>query len=1089
MAARQLPPNPERQALFNLLKPSCVALSSQILTSGPVNPRALTAALTALHQTLTTLPSGGADLDNKIGDYIFFPLSHVFRAYRTLPDRALELALLCLLVLIQTCWRLQVAPELGRQLVILLTFVVGGAPGEANERSEETKTAGVRCLRGLFEAVVRGTGNGGLVENLPALGHTVTTLLEGAAGAESATLQEECVGSLEVLLVEVLKDEPDIRAGFFPGVVSGLVRAVGLGATTKRPYTTLVGIVGLVGNLVGSVLADEKVAKLPETDDADEEVGGEEIKVHRTKAWVKMTAGHTKVALEQLLKLRTHPKLDVRQAVFALCRDILETCAKTLADAEMALVESMIVLSGDTDETLARLAENTVRVMASMNAGFKESVRSCLDRWITVLPRIMTSNDEDAKERVIVRLSLTFGLCTELGLETDLLRDMLAASIKESLIAALAPTKSKGISIQSSSVSSIQPRLAALVLQEGGHHKHGQIQPFPDVIMGQRSQYGTMESMKQLLGHLGQSSENALSLAQRNVRDASVRGGPAKERATSLWIAINLLKGSLKESSEMDMFFDLGMVESNPLQQRVTEELFYLSLSYLTNTAEFEDGDTDGKDGAMIQCLALESLSLVAQTQKRAFREELVEALYPVVHHLGAASPEVQSHAMVTLNNIATACEYADAKELLLENVDYMVNAVSLKLNIFDLSPQAPVVLGMMLKLVGPSLVPFLDDLVVDIVAILDGFHDYEKLCSALFEVLGTIVEESAKSAPEVLMIGAEGTDTFNAPRHRPQQVLDDAELLKHLREARELKKNPRTEPSIWDDDKESTPHKPWGKPKDLPGGPNPTDDDPEKLFEELSNGDGDGDTDQLPPPADPEPPKLTPTYTILRNITSLTQHYLPHDSYPLRLRVLRLVTTAATALGGHENEFLPLLNEVWPMVVERLSDAERSVAVEACAAVTALAVAAGDFVGTRVVDLWPLVRRVWLGVDRVRGRGSAGKSTVTGTAVAARSAWGGMGVYAPEYKLWDALLTMLTRILGAVRLPAGVLGEMCETFGDILELRVELREALEKVAADEVWCEIQARRGGWAGGMPEVPEWEARRGRSAGEVWGAVVF
>jgi hypothetical protein len=86
-----------------------------------------------------------------------------------------------------------------------------------------------------------------------------------------------------------------------------------------------------------------------------------------------------------------------------------------------------------------------------------------------------------------------------------------------------------------------------------------------------------------------------------------------------------------------------------------------------------------------------------------------------------------------------------------------MVNAVSLKLNVFDLSPQTPVVLKMMLKLVGPKLVPHLDDLVVSIFSILDGFHEYERLCEELFLVLGIIVEESSKGDPDVKLIEAAG--------------------------------------------------------------------------------------------------------------------------------------------------------------------------------------------------------------------------------------------------------------------------------------------------------------------------------------------
>ncbi len=45
---------------------------------------------------------------------------------------------------------------------------------------------------------------------------------------------------------------------------------------------------------------------------------------------------------------------------------------------------------------------------------------------------------------------------------------------------------------------------------------------------------------------------------------------------------------------------------------------------------------------------------------------------------------------MTALNNLASACEYESAAQMLIENVDYLINAVALRLNAFDVSRKWP---------------------------------------------------------------------------------------------------------------------------------------------------------------------------------------------------------------------------------------------------------------------------------------------------------------------------------------------------------------------------------------------------------------
>lgn len=916
----------------------------------------------------------------------------------------------------------------------------------------------MKCLIALFGSLER-SGKRPLadVQYLPAVGHTITTVLGVLIESEaSVDLQLAALDAVADLLFRCV-DEEDIIASFYPGVVSGLVKVIGLSRTTKRPYQALRNTVKLLTSIICRVLGDRQTSSLPPDEPAalvkkGTTDKGEDLKVRRTTAWLKATASQTKTALENILRLRTHPKREVRKAIFELCRDLLELCSTSLAEAIAPIVESMIIFSGDEDdEDLARLAESTLRVSVALNPNVKDAGQSSLHGWIIALPRVMGSNDEDAKTRLITRLSASFKLLTEVGLETELLQDILAGNIRDSLIAANPVTAGKReIRVQAAEDKSVS--LDVLLISNQSSIGKGRVTQFPDVILGHRSQTDTVSSMRRLLSLLGSSSETALTLAQRYIREGSQMGSPARIRSTSLWVAVQLLRGSLAHSEEVDEFFDFGFSSTSGLQQRVTEELFSVSLSVLNNSTEVTD-EPDFSDPTL-QCLALESLSLIAQAQKQSFRNDLVDALYPIVHLLGASSRDVQNHAIVALNNISQFCAYPSAKDLLLDNVDYMVNAVALKLNTFDLSPQAPVVLGMMVKLAGASLVPYLDDMVISIFSALDAFHGYEGLCEALFGVLGQIVEESAKTGKVAAITAAGEGFGDEGGRERERRKLTDKGLVESLR-FNANKDRPRIEPlenidgEVEDENnQEDFPREPWGKGKKREEDPLP---------------DRDEDEDSPRPPED-QVIKPTKSYELVQRITRLSQHYLTHDSPTLRMKLLRLVNTASPLLAKNEDEFLPLVNDIWPVVHNRLFDDESQVVIAAADTITQLAESCGGFLASRVSESWASIRKLYAKIYKELERERRMKS-------------GSLGIYSPNYKTWDALCRLLTGL--AVNVPVGdeIVDEICETVGaGVLMERVDLRRALKGANADAVWLEVQNWRsanGASTGLCREVPVME----------------
>ncbi len=101
---------------------------------------------------ILTLPITLAALDAKLADYVFFPLSNVLRHLEKLPLRARERTFEAISILLRTAWKQTINPQLGLQLLILLSFVLDRNPRgkKPPETSEELRTVALSCVGQIF---------------------------------------------------------------------------------------------------------------------------------------------------------------------------------------------------------------------------------------------------------------------------------------------------------------------------------------------------------------------------------------------------------------------------------------------------------------------------------------------------------------------------------------------------------------------------------------------------------------------------------------------------------------------------------------------------------------------------------------------------------------------------------------------------------------------------------------------------------------------------------------------------------------------------------------------------------------------------
>lgn len=1064
------------QLTIQQLKPVCVEIS-KIALQGQQNPdaaRRVQELLTQLNGILEhQIQYDAGALDDKIADYVFFPLSHLLRKHDAYPIRLIETVIRSLRLLIQHGWKARIPKDLSQQLLILLTFIVGGVPGRGSTQSakpEETILEGYEALTALIKAAGVSAKNSPLTDEriIPSFGHAVSVILDGVTDGSTPDIQLEALQAISAVYATIKQDE--VLATFFPGSVSSLSRLLSPPLSAKAQQRVLVSGANVLKLILTKVLGDLKTRNLQGRagkDASDAQEPGQDGEVEGkvlTPAWLTATTSQVRMALSTVLKLRNHDGTNVRQAMERLCVALLDECRSSLSNCTSMLVESAMVLREDHSESpsglgIPELGDNgssfcgtSLQDLATIYPELLDSINTVVYKWITSMSRVMQSSDERVKQRAIRSIIKGQELMSALGVESSNLDESLSSALRDSIVALILNSKDPKV-LNDVDLDENLWRNSALV-QTGQ-----EMQTFRPVLLPQESQRDTRRDVAALIQNVG-SSRQQTKLAAELL--PYIRDSTGVDQVASYWLAFELLKSSFSKTAEVDDFLDFtdALTESASADQDlVFNELYSCSVSILDAHSDADD-EVDWR----LEAIALEVTAFAASRLAQSFRPELIDVLYPISTFLGSGRPELRGHAIVTLNNVAKYCGYGNVSELIIDNVDYMVNSVSLRLNQFDISPASTKVLTMMIRLSGPRLLPFLDDVVAGIFTALDNYHGYTALVESLFGVLSEVVEQGVKS--DRLLIEDRHSKTVNHKK-RPLESSGIEESLdflhKRSRRRREQEKDGDLEEVI-----RGHPQNAWKSAND-------------ELDAIEARDQGNENTEEPPPNNDEVTIPKMPTYTLLTKITSLAQHYLTSPTPTLRKQLLDLVSKVSLALALDENAFLPLVNDIWPVIISRLHDTEPYVVVAACGTLGELCEGAGDFLSSRIKTVWWefLGRWCFKVRDEARksrggGGGAAAKSKgsdssggilipVRGTgefdsgqidvSSPSRSAGSGLGRFASAAQMWDAAVSMLLAIVRYVRIEDEIFEQILELLaGDVLPRNEEARRVLEAVNADAVW-------------------------------------
>ncbi|KUI64962.1 TEL2-interacting protein 1 [Cytospora mali] len=1101
-----------RNHFFAKLKPICVDISRLVLQSNPdkaASDKRLQDLLTQLNATLEDqIQYDAAVLDYKLADYVFFPLSHVLRQQDSYPIRLTEAVIKSLRLLIQHGWKARISKDLSQQLLILLTFLIGGVPGQERSqpaKPEETILEGYRALTVLIKAAGLSSKDSPLTDAkiIPSFGHAVSVILDAVTDGSTPDIQLEALQAILAVYNTIKQD--DVLATFFPGTVSSLSRLLSPPISNKAQRRVLVSAVHILRIVLTKVLGDLKTRNLlreteegaSDAPDASKEDASLEGKV-LTPVWLKATAAQIKVALSTVLKLRNHDSADVRKAMERFCIALLDECHSSLSICTSMLVESAMVLKEDHyeqpglssdvlgDET-AMFYGTSLQDLATIYPELMDSINVTVYNWITAMPRAMQSSEERVKQQALRNIIKGNDLVSTLRIESSNLEELLSSALRDSVVTLVLNSQNTKV-LNEVDLDQNLWRSSDLV------QTSQELQTYRPILLPQESQRDTRRDVTTLIQNIGSSTQQTKLAAEML---PYIRDSTGVDQISSFWLSFELLKSSFTKSSELDDLLDLTDAAPDPSYpedpESVFNELYSFSVSVLDAHSDAAADEIDWR----LEAIALEVTAFAASRLGQAFRPELIDVLYPIATFLGSTRPELRGHAITTLNSIAVSCGYGSVSELVIDNVDYMVNSVSLRLNQFDISPASTKVLTMMIRLTGPKLLPYLDDVVAGIFAALDNYHGYSAFVGSLFGVLSEVVEQGVK-ADGLLIEG--GTRNTKDHRKRPLESSGVEDTLAIL-DKRAKRKRVEEEEEDVEEVIRGHPNEAWNSAKkEL------------DAIESRENGEEEPEEDDPGLNNDEVAPPKTPTYSLLTKITSLTQHYLTSPTPALRKQLLDLLSKVSNALAADENAFLPLVNDVWPVIISRLHDPEPYVVISACGTLAALCEGAGDFLNSRIKTEW------WDGLGkwffRVRddarknsSKGGAGGLTVakssrgsmptgrqhhetaagSGIIIPARGGHGGgdtdglqletssssrpvaatgLGRFASAAQTWDAVVSLLIAIVSFVRVEDDIFEQIVDLLADdVLPRNEEARRALEVVNADAVWLAMYER--GLVGPLP----------------------
>lgn len=957
------------RSLFGSLRPPCVKIS-QLLGKARLpstNNQELELTLRNLESILLEVDS----LDDPLVDYVLFPILRIFQPRAEIKSTSvITAALTCLGQVLRTGRSRLKQSEFAVQILILLANLFEKQGNRVSERtaSEPEITALSNCLKQLCDSGSLSYPSRTAPNSNPHViifGTLLAVIFEITSSDDVSGARLSSLQALKALTAS--EQDITLLRRYLPGLLSSLVKPFTNLRSARWSFRALVASLEIIRDVLIRCTTPEQG-----------HTGGNKGDSEQTSAqWLHVNGKSLFSAFRHLVKAQDHDRQEVRIALFALCRDTLEMCHTHIDTAMTQLLISCAINLEATDLALSK--DDGFLSILKRSEKLQQILRDTCHQSLNQLPNELQSRDPGRHITALTTATRTIGLAAKLeGASEELTR-----ALSDNLLAVAA------ILMQQGTTPVGAPVETSLAVVDEHEHDH----PDSDigVVFGTGIQACDDVAALQAFIQVCQKTSLGVDVLKAISGSTALSLGAQSTSVPQLWLLATCLE--VEKSTN-------GMGRDLEIQLESAMELGYNASLDILRSAPL-DSASDWR----AQVLAMNFIGQRAMQDQTAFQPELVYALYPIIERLACKNSILQRHAAKTLRIISKACGYESAGALLLNNADYLVNAVSIRLNTFDVRPEAATVLQVALKICGPSFLPYVGDLAESIFTILDMYHGYHLLVRSMFAVLGTIIDQAPPG--DVVERMASGT--------RCSTLTESALMVK----IRSFDTSEGIQGSC-------------DVGADFPPG-------------------SDGET----PSSASESGNLTKvshgiqstSLALIARVMRQAQFYLTYDAGDIRHALMQIVNQGFRALQHDENTLLPVINDLWPVLILRLYDSESYVAIETLAVLTTILKSAGDFLSSRIEDEWPRLRAFLL-QHRLVARTSAQRQPSGDSLVRRQST-----------QVWKASMEFMETLLSAVRIGADMEDDILEIFGGEVQLTPGLTSSLETMNGDALWLTRQAAR------------------------------
>jgi TELO2-interacting protein 1 len=1037
-----------------------------------------------LYKRLTSIKNLRSSLEEGMIKYIFFPISEIIRKNKSseIADHIMERLLKTIAVLLQAWWW-TIDKPMWEKLIVFCNMALPSADkvnrGKEKQRDEETQLAAAQCLWELMrdhskdpgispeDKIVAASQIMALRDaNILILAQVLSSMLMAATSPNQ---------ELQLLILRTLYEAISNYIGekymptVLPGIISTMSRIVIkrdkgvvqrgeiVKASLEVMKLTIILSVGDEACLQAGVIRvydsldefipDQHTNKPP----SNPNNASTTPIITRSESWLRATTSQLHNALNTFLpSLVHHPAASALEGLVDFCANVAESTFRTMQDSQKILLVPLLISSLHPFPQISQSSTKAVLhllTQATASTVLVTTLGKLAQEHLAILPHLIQAQREE-------RISMSLKVLTAVAsLPLSSIRKIISR-----ILGSNGGIEKWGLGI----LQVLELRIPQVffsttntdVLLIQGTNED--IPTFPSPTFRYLTSSETQQAMVDFLRAWGTAAgDDALFSIAWLLGYASKNSGPTE--VSALWCAARLLEGiagsflklgqlqnpashEQRHTSRlrrqmrwlikiMSSLWERELEEESPQEstassssQTNNETLLIEFVKGLQPLPDLEQMTKHAKpvhdeqraisQQMLYRSIALQNIAIASSILKSNFVVLLMQSLYSVLHSLISTNPFLNATAQATLVHISQACGYASPANLLLSNFDYALGSVSRYLSRLHFDVQAPKVLVLLVRLVGKGVVDHGSDVIEECFDRLDDYHGYRIVVEGLVDVLLETVRaidlegNMSKEALNVQVL-------LEERRNKPYEEFSIFSSWFVDRRKRQQ------EPSIVREDFGSFPRRAWGE--------------KEEEHDEQEHSEAKKDQD--------EEPQLSSTQKLVQKIIQRSVYFLTHPSALIRARILSVLASSVSTLSSIESSILPTIHMAWPLILNRFSDPEPFVIVEAADLIHSLVTHVGHFMDAKVWnDVWPIFSRLIKDLERSDKHNALSRRTVADPI-------GTQSAYTTSHRLYASILRTITRAISDVILKDNVGWEvllLCRRF-----LRSHVHEELQRLSRD----------------------------------------